>query len=246
MAFGIAATGIVPTKMWMAECLKAAQRPSISIGPPPASPSVDRREAPGENTPLQPAASPADLDGSSAARVAYSLSAWGYDPGSGVASWLLEGAARDPGSPGDVALLLLGASHLGVQGPLLGGAGGGHVPRAWIEAFLVHEVLSGVGRMDAEALAAIAAALPALLKAEVAHGRQTADATVAAVAAHISAGSMSVSALGQVAVALFRAKYRPPQEWLDSAASFAEQQASKGGKEGEQCTDWIRALGLQK
>ena len=47
--------------------------------------------------------------------------------------------------------------------------------------------------MDSEALAAVAEALPALLRANVAHARETAEAMVQAAAVHMSSGTMSLT-----------------------------------------------------
>ena len=48
-------------------------------------------------------------------------------------------------TPGDCALILLGASHLGTQG-LLGDAGAGHVTKAWLDGFIDGAVLPLIPR----------------------------------------------------------------------------------------------------
>ena len=120
------------------------------------------------------------------------------------------------------------------------------MPRVWIEAFLREEVIPKLtsGSMDPEALASVAAAVPALIDADVSHGREAAGALMQAVSGHIESSSMTVTALGQVAVSLFKAKVRPSQAWLDVAAAFVKGSSSMDAtrRECEQCLDWLQAL----
>lgn len=99
VAYGLARTGVIPSKPWVADLLRAAQ----------ANP--DPQEAAREAQVLP--------DGPSASRLCYSLLVWGADAGQVAAGWLLQGvsAAMASGqlSASDAAIVFLGTSHLGVQ-----------------------------------------------------------------------------------------------------------------------------------
>ena len=223
MAYGLAATGVVPTKQWIADCLRAAQQQPSAAAPPAAS----------------SAAAAALLDGASASRLCYALHVWGCDPGKAAAAWLLAGAAEAALSPGDAAVVLLGAAHLGVQG-ILGEAGGGHVSRAWLEGFVDRHVLSLLPSMDGDALASCAAALPGLSSA-IPRRREVLETVEAAVANRMTSGEMGAEALTQVAVQLYRIKHRPGSAWIEQALTYAQGiQGRPGG--GAKAIEWLNAL----
>lgn len=104
VAYGLARTGVIPSKPWVADLLRAAQ---ANPDPPASRGQESARE------------SQALPDGPSASRLCYSLLVWGADAGQVAAGWLLQGvsAAMASGqlSASDAAIVFLGTSHLGVQ-----------------------------------------------------------------------------------------------------------------------------------
>ena len=100
---------------------------------------------------------------------------------------------------------------------------------------------SAPSRMDPTALATLSSALPDLLaKGAVPRRHEIMAALEAAASGLMLSGVMTLDALQQIAVGLFRAKHRPTRPWLEASERFAE---SYGGRERADCLEWLQALG---
>ncbi|GAX86190.1 hypothetical protein CEUSTIGMA_g13603.t1 [Chlamydomonas eustigma] len=231
VAYAVASTGVVPTKQWIADAMRAAQRPPAGSSSSSTLSLEDQQQ--GLSTEI------AKADGASVARLCYAVSAWGADPGKTAAAWLLEAAAAAAAAgsltPKDAALILLGASQLGVQG-LLGSLGSGHVTKEWLQKFSEQALLPLMPRMASRAIATVSTALPAVIGV-LSNREEILSSLEQAAGRRLDREEISIQDLEQVAMGLFSAKHRPQKMWLQTALRYAESKPA-----GAKAKVWLQDL----